>query len=57
MSPQYLRELVNYWEKSYERRHHEARLNQFSNFKTTLMASAYISSINAAKGLTRCRSS
>jgi len=36
MSPEYLRELVNYWEKSYEWRHHEARLNQFSNFKTNL---------------------
>jgi microsomal epoxide hydrolase len=35
-SPEYLRDLVNYWQKSYDWRHQEAKLNQFSNFKTNL---------------------
>jgi len=35
-SPEYLRELAEYWEKAYDWRHHEARLNRFSNFKTTV---------------------
>jgi microsomal epoxide hydrolase len=35
-SPDYLRELVNYWQKSYDWRHHEAWLNQFSHFKANL---------------------
>ena len=33
-SAEYLREIVSYWENSYDWRDHEARLNQFSHFKT-----------------------
>lgn len=35
-SPEYLRDLVNYWEKSFDWRYQEAKLNQFSNFKKNL---------------------
>src|SRR5690348_6923608 len=32
-SPEYLRELVDYWKKSYDWRYHEAQLNKFAHFK------------------------
>jgi hypothetical protein len=35
-SPEYLREFVDYWEKSYDWRRHETSLNQFSHCKTNL---------------------
>jgi len=35
-SPEYLRELVNYWETSYDWRRQEARLNQFAHFVTKI---------------------
>ncbi len=35
-SPEYLRGLVNYWEKSFDWRYQEDKLNQFSHFRTNL---------------------
>lgn len=35
-NPEYLRELVTYWQTSYDWRKHEAALNQFPQFKTTI---------------------
>src|SRR5689334_8664404 len=32
----FLKELVNYWQRTYDWRKHEAELNQFAHFKTNL---------------------
>ena len=52
----YLKELVTYWIEQYDWRKHEAEMNAFSHYKTTIEDIPSTSFTSPAKAQTRCRS-
>lgn len=51
----YVKELVNYWSTNYDWRKHEARLNEFPQFTTTIDGETYIFSTFVLLSLMRYR--